>query len=315
MAFPHKTAAFPNLARGRDAAAAAGAGDAAARRADAPRPSDDAGATVGDRHAGRTPDGRRPQRRRSGGRAARQALRLAAHAEHVPFLTRKLAPFEVLGEEGLSLIEHNADTILEEVGLEFRGDADALRLLRDAGADVEGERVRFPRGMCRQIVQATAPRQFTQYARNPERNVEIGGMHTVFAPELRLAVRARPRQRPPLRHDRGLPQLREAGLRCRPYLHHSGGTVCEPVDVPVNKRHLDMVYTHIRYSDKPFMGSVTAPERARDTVEMARLTFGADYLEDHAVIPQPDQRQLAARLGLDDARAPRAPTPRPTRRR
>jgi len=69
-----------------------------------------------------------------------------------------------------------------------------------------------------------------------------------------------------------------------PHLHHSGGTVCEPVDVPVNKRHLDMVYSHIRYSDKPFMGSVTAPERARDTVEMARLTFGPDYLEDHAVI-------------------------------
>ena len=90
-----------------------------------------------------------------------------AHAEHVPFLTRTLAPFEVLGEEGLSLIEHNADTILEEVGLEFRGDPDALRLLREAGADVDGERVRFPRGMCRSIVQATAPRQFTQYARNP----------------------------------------------------------------------------------------------------------------------------------------------------
>ena len=27
-----------------------------------------------------------------------------------------------------------------------------------------------------------------------------------------------------------------------PSIHHSGGTVCEPVDVPVNKRHLDMVY-------------------------------------------------------------------------
>jgi trimethylamine--corrinoid protein Co-methyltransferase len=69
-----------------------------------------------------------------------------------------------------------------------------------------------------------------------------------------------------------------------PHLHHSGGTICEPVDVPVNKRHLDMVYSHIRYSDKPFMGSVTAPERARDTVEMARITFGAEYLEDHPVI-------------------------------
>ena len=48
-----------------------------------------------------------------------------------------------------------------------------------------------------------------------------------------------------------------------PWLHHSGGTVCEPVDVPVNKRHLDMLYAHMRYSDKPFMGSVTSAARAR----------------------------------------------------
>ena len=206
-----------------------------------------------------------------------------SHAEHVPFLTRKLAPFEVLDEEGLSLIEYNADTILQEVGLEFRGDADALRLFREAGADVQGERVRFPRGMCRQIVQATAPRQFTQYARNPERNVEIGGMHTVFAPNYGSPfVRDldRGRRYGTIEDFRNFVKL----TYLSPNLHHSGGTVCEPVDVPVNKRHLDMVYAHMRYSDKPFMGSVTAPERARDTVEMARILFGAEYLEDHAVI-------------------------------
>src|SRR3989441_10147048 len=69
-----------------------------------------------------------------------------------------------------------------------------------------------------------------------------------------------------------------------PHPHPSGGAVCEPVDVPVNKRHLDMVYSHIRYSDKPFMGSVTAPERARDTVEMARLTFGPEFVDQNAVV-------------------------------
>ena len=69
-----------------------------------------------------------------------------------------------------------------------------------------------------------------------------------------------------------------------PYLHHSGGTVCEPVDVPVNKRHFDMVYSHMRYSDKPFMGSVTAPERAQDTVEMAKILFGEEFLESNTVI-------------------------------
>jgi trimethylamine--corrinoid protein Co-methyltransferase len=221
--------------------------------------------------------------RRTGGRDGRRAARLSAQVERMPFLTRTLAPFEVLGDEGLSILEHNADTILEEVGIEFRGDPDALRLFREAGADVDGERVRFPRGMCRQIVQATAPRQFTQFARNPDNNVEIGGMHTVFAPNYGSPfVRDldRGRRYGTIEDFRNFVKL----AYLSPHLHHSGGTVCEPVDVPVNKRHLDMVYSHIRYSDKPFMGSVTAPERARDTVEMARITFGADYLEDHPVI-------------------------------
>jgi trimethylamine--corrinoid protein Co-methyltransferase len=222
-------------------------------------------------------------RRRTGGRAGRQALRAHQHIERTPFLTRNLKPFEVLDEEGLSLIEHNADTILEEVGLEFRGDPIAIALLKDAGADVDGERVRFPRGMCRKIVQATAPREFTQHARNPANSVQIGGKATVFAPNY------------------GSPFVRDLDTGRRygtiedfrnfvklaymsPHLHHSGGTVCEPVDVPVNKRHLDMVYSHIRYSDKPFMGSVTAPERARDTVELAKIVFGAEFVDQNAVV-------------------------------
>jgi trimethylamine--corrinoid protein Co-methyltransferase len=69
-----------------------------------------------------------------------------------------------------------------------------------------------------------------------------------------------------------------------PAMHHSGGTVCEPVDLPVNKRHLDMVYSHIRYSDKPFMGSVTQPERAADTVAMAKLVFGESFVDQNCVI-------------------------------
>ena len=64
-----------------------------------------------------------------------------------------------------------------------------------------------------------------------------------------------------------------------PHLHHSGGTLCEPVDLPVNKRHLDMIDAHLRYSDKPFMGSVTAPERAQDSIDMARLAFGENFID------------------------------------
>src|SRR4029453_8371143 len=223
-----------------------------------------------------------PRGRRSGGREARRTARLHATAEKVPFITRTMTPFEVLSAEGLELVEDNADTILEQVGIEFR-DPEALATLAAAGAEVAGERVRFPRGMARSLVQATAPSEFVQHARNPANDVRIGGNTTVFAPAY------------------GSPFVRDldSGRRygtiedfrnfvklayLSPYLHHSGGTVCEAVDLPVNKRPFDMVYAHMRPSDKPFMGSVTHPDRARDTVEMARILFGADRLERDCVI-------------------------------
>jgi trimethylamine--corrinoid protein Co-methyltransferase len=219
-----------------------------------------------------------PRRGRTGGRAGRQAARLATHIEASPYLTRTLEPFEVVSEEGIAIIEHNADVILEEVGVIVRDYPAALELYANAGADVDGERVRFPRGLCRSIVQATAPAVYTQHARNAEHNVQIGGDATVFAPNYGS----------PFVHDLDAGR-RYATLQdfqnfvklayLSPNLHHSGGTVCEPVDIPVNKRHLDMVYAHLRYSDKPFMGSVTAGSRAADSVELARIGFGGDLAE------------------------------------
>ena len=219
-----------------------------------------------------------PRGRRTGGRAGRAAARLAAVAEKVPFITRELTPVEVLSDEGLELIEHNADTILEQVGIDIREAPDALELFEDAGADVDGERVRFPRGLARSLVQATAPREFVQHARNPANDVRIGGAATVLAPAYGSPfVRDLDggRRYGTIEDFRNFVKLAYS----TPFLHHSGGTVCEPVDLPVNKRHYDMVYAHMRYSDKPFMGSVTHPQRAQDTVDMARILYGADALE------------------------------------
>ncbi len=221
--------------------------------------------------------------RRGGGRAARHQARLHTAAEHVPFIKRTLTPLEVLSEEGLALVEENADTVLEQVGIDFRGAPDALELFRVAGANIDGERVRFPRGLCRQLVQATAPREFTQVARNRANDVVIGGPNTVFAPAYGSPFVS------DLDHGRRYGTIEDFRNFVKltymsPWLHHSGGTVCEPVDLPVNKRHYDMVYAHMRYSDKPFMGSVTHPLRAQDTVEMARILFGADFLEQNTAI-------------------------------
>ena len=230
----------------------------------------------------------RPRRGRSGrsergGAAARRAARAGAGpGQQLTYIRRALKPYEVLDEEALALVEANADTVLEEIGIEFRDDPEALALWKEAGADVRGDRVHFPKGLCRQLLK-TAPSVFTQHARNPERSVEIGGNATIFAP-----VYGPPfvrdlegtRRYATIEDFRNFVKL----AYMAPSIHHSGGTVCEPVDVPVNKRHLDMVFSHMRYSDKPFMGSVTAPDRAEDTVAMAKILFGEDFVDQNTVV-------------------------------
>jgi trimethylamine--corrinoid protein Co-methyltransferase len=216
--------------------------------------------------------------RRPSARDAKRAARTARGAASAPYIVRKIPRFEVLDDEGLSIIERNADRILEETGIEFREDPEVLDIFRKAGARVDGERVRFPGGMCRELIRRHAPPEFTQIARNPARDVRIGGDATVFAPAYGS---------PFVRNlDEGRRYARIEDFRnfvklayMANSLHHSGGTICEPVDLPVNKRHLDMLYSHIKYSDKAFMGSVTAPERAEDSVEMAKIAMGERFID------------------------------------
>lgn len=225
----------------------------------------------------------RKRRRKGGGRSSKVAARQNISSEYTAYIERNIPYFEVLDEEGLALIENNADILLEEIGIEFRDFPAALKLFKDAGADIKGERVRFPRGLCRGIIQASAPSEYTQHARNPARNVIIGGPRTVLVPAYGSPfVRNidEGRRYATIEDFRNFVKL----AYMSPHLHHSGGTICEPVDVPVNKRHFDMIYTHIKYSDKPFMGSVTHPERAEDTVAMAKILFGENFLKENTVL-------------------------------
>ncbi|MEO0798019.1 MAG: trimethylamine methyltransferase family protein [Pseudomonadota bacterium] len=199
-----------------------------------------------------------------------------------PFVRRRTPPHEILTEDGLARLEAMADRILATVGIEVRNDPIALELFRKSGAHVDGVTVRFDPGHLREILK-TAPTVFTQQARNPDRNVEIGGDNVVFAPAYGspfVMDLDRGRRYGTLDDFENFIRLAYAS----PWLHHSGGTICEPVDVPVNKRHLDMVYAHLRYSDKAIMGSITAEDRADDSIEMCRLVWGKEFVDQNCVI-------------------------------
>src|ERR1700723_1000705 len=114
------------------------------------------------------------------GREARRSARAQRSLASIPYITRKIPLTEMVGEGGLATIERNAETLLEEVGVEFREFPRALELFRGAGCDIKGERVRFPRGLARQLC-ATTPGQYVQHARNSDRNALIGGDAMGFA--------------------------------------------------------------------------------------------------------------------------------------
>jgi len=208
----------------------------------------------------------------------------ATHPAVAPFITRAIPPYEMLTEDMLASIEAHAERLLEEIGLEIRGDAEAVRLWREAGADIVEEcRVRVPKGLARTIVRRSAPATFTQHARNPARSVTIGGRCTVLAPAYGSPFVSdvdSGRRYGTLADFQNFVRL----AYLSPWLHHSGGTVCEPTDLPVNKRHLDMLYAHMTLSDKPFMGSVTSAARAADSIEMCRILFGREFVDGHCVI-------------------------------
>ncbi|MGA0301373.1 MAG: trimethylamine methyltransferase family protein, partial [Paracoccaceae bacterium] len=199
-----------------------------------------------------------------------------------PFIARKLPFFDPLDEEQITKLEAQVDWILENVGIAFRDDPEAIALWIKAGAKVDGDIVRAPADWIRALC-AKAPSEFTQIARNPDRSVKIGGKNQVFAP-----IYGAPFVRD-LKGGRRYGDMDSFTKLVKltqmlPALHHTGLVIVEPCDVPVSKRHLDMVYTHMRFTDKPHLGAITEMSRAQDSVDMAEILHGKDVMEKHCVI-------------------------------
>jgi len=198
------------------------------------------------------------------------------------YVTRAIPYYALLDEDALDRIERQAFWLLQDQGIEFREAPDALARWRSGGAEVRDTRVRMPAEMVRQLL-SSAPAEFVQHARNPARSVRIGGTAQVFAPVYG----------PPFVRDleqgrrygslEDLHRLVKLTHQLAP-LHHSGFVTCEPCDVPVSKRHLDMLLAHMTLTDKPHLGAITTRSRAEDSVAMARLLHGEQAVASSCVI-------------------------------
>ena len=202
-----------------------------------------------------------------------------------PWIQRILPHFDPLDAAGLERIDAQVDWMLENIGVAFRDDPVALEIWRAAGitpGGPQGDLIRADASWIRSLC-ASAPRQFTQLARNPARSVTIGGNNQVFAPIYGAPfVRDLEKGRRYATFDDFEKLLKLAYMH--PNLHHTGLVIAEPTDIPVSKRHLDMVLAHMTLSDKPHLGAITEMSRAQDSVDMAEILFGTEVMDSHCVI-------------------------------
>lgn len=221
------------------------------------------------------------KRQRSGGAAERRKARTRGPIVHLPTAVRNIPTYDVLNHEGLERIDDTAMGILETIGIEFREDRSA-EIWREAGAEVEGHRIRIPRELIRRLIQSV-PAEFEYHARNADRSVRVGQRNMIFGPAYgtpNVIDLDGVRRQATAEDMRTLMKLHHVN----PAIHYNGGYTQEPMDVAVPHRHLHMVESSFLTTDKPIMGSGQSAYQAEDSLAMARIVFGEEFVERNVVM-------------------------------
>jgi trimethylamine--corrinoid protein Co-methyltransferase len=178
--------------------------------------------------------------------------------------------FEVLSAEALATLEGGWERLATEVGLRFDHPR-ALDLFRAAGQTVEEDLVRFDPGFLRAQA-AKAPAQFQLKARNPERDLTIGGSTMVFGPAngppfVRVDGERREGTMADLERLLKMVQVTDS-------LDTPGRNILEPNDIPLDVRHLLRALAATRLTDRVWSGEPSSDTAARDCIRMAEILHG-----------------------------------------
>jgi trimethylamine--corrinoid protein Co-methyltransferase len=210
------------------------------------------------------------RRRRSAERGVGSGAAQPAGQPQSPF-----APLDLVSRDELESIHQAALTVLKEIGVDFLHD-EARAMLRQAGADVDpaSRRVRFDPGFVEAHIGLT-PKEFKLHARNPARDLLIGGRHVAFG-----SVASAPNsfdraggRRPGVKRDyQNFIRLGQSFDS----IHFWGGYPVEPIDIHPSVRHLEALFDMLTLSDKPIHAYSLGRERNLDAIEMVRIARGID---------------------------------------
>jgi trimethylamine--corrinoid protein Co-methyltransferase len=186
---------------------------------------------------------------------------------------------EILSQEDIQQIHETSMKLLANVGVQFPYEP-ALAVFQRQGVKTDGQRVYLTEDQVMSAL-ASAPKQFTIHARNPEHDVVVGGGRPVFAPGYGapFLVDATPsnggavgKRAPTLDDYHNLVKLAHA----LPNQDMSGYLIVEPEVANADTAHVQMLYAHMVHSDKAFIGSAAGKQGALDTFEMAKILFDSD---------------------------------------
>ena len=188
-------------------------------------------------------------------------------------LRNAFPPLAPLSQDQIEAIHDASLRILEEIGIEFQGEA-ACEILRKAGAMVEVKSglTRIPREVVMAALK-TAPASFTLTPRNPARAIRVGGDHVSFGlvagpPNVHDAINGR---RPGNYADYvNLIKLAQSF----DIIHFIGNQPTAPQELPARTRHLDCYLANILYSDRVYHCTAIGRERALDGIDMMALARG-----------------------------------------
>jgi trimethylamine--corrinoid protein Co-methyltransferase len=196
-------------------------------------------------------------------------------------LTNTMPRYEPLSEAALATLHGGWQRLGREVGVQFDNEQ-ALQLFRAAGQTVDDDgTVRFdPDFLLAQA--AKAPAEFPMLARNPERNLVIGGDHMIFCaaqgpPFVRIGDERRDGTYADFENLLRLVQLTDN-------LDTPGRNVLEPNDLPLDSRHLMRALSAIRLTDRIWAGEPSSGEAAADCLRMAEIVHGAEALAGDAPV-------------------------------
>ena len=196
----------------------------------------------------------------------------------------RYTPLNLLSVDQIETLHHQSLRILRDIGVRFHSPA-AVDYFRAGGAalDADGITVRLDEALVQSAL-STVTRQTRLTPRNTDHAVTIGADYLAFATVLG----------PPNCSD--LEQGHRPGtledfanfIRLAQYfnvIHLLAGSPVEPLDVPVNLRHLESTRTMLKLSDKVPYVFCHSRERVLDVLEMIAIAQGLslDELTDNPV--------------------------------